>query len=646
MYAPGTRIGNYAVVSQLGVGGMGAVFHARHAVLGQDVALKVLLPHLATRAKVRARFVREAQVQFKLAHPNIVSVTDFIEQPDFAALVMDLVPGPSLQSWLDRHAASGLAWGAARPLLLPIVEALAFAHRQGVVHRDVKPDNVLLDQRDGAPGVPRVTDFGLAKVLATSDALTKTGARMGSYPYMAPEQFQGARDLDARADVFALGVLLYRVLSGWLPVDPENQGALWGWYMGKQPAPGLAAVAPGAPVWLVAAVDAAMAIERSARPADAAALLRLLQVSGVGVGATGGASARVAPPTVLESAGPRQTAFVAATPARPEPSRIDAVATEQWVAAGSTSGAPVRILPWVTPVIVAAALAFAFVSTRLSGDAPEHAAPSRAVAAVALDEAKPAVATPVPRGFVRIPAGSFRMGSPVGEADRQTDEEQHRVTISRSFFLQATEVTQGQWRSLMNTNPSRFGSCGESCPVENVNWYEAVSYCNALSIKEGLPPCYSLVECNGKTPGGGLVCADVGVVGLSCRGYRLPTEAEWEYAARAGSAGARYGALETIAWYSSNSGDSTHIVGDRSANAYGLHDMQGNVWEWTADYYDKTYGGALERDPTGPTGGSNRVGRGCSWINAAAICRAASRGWVSPSARGNFLGFRPARSIP
>jgi formylglycine-generating enzyme required for sulfatase activity len=128
-----------------------------------------------------------------------------------------------------------------------------------------------------------------------------------------------------------------------------------------------------------------------------------------------------------------------------------------------------------------------------------------------------------------------------------------------------------------------------------------------------------------------------------CTGYRLPTEAEWEYAARAGSSEARYASLDAIAWYSGNSGSATHPVGQLQANAWGLYDMLGNVWEWTHDWYAYEYGGAVP-DPVGPSGGSYRVGRGGSWSYDAAYVRAAYRSLYDPGNRGGDLGFRLARS--
>ncbi len=230
--------------------------------------------------------------------------------------------------------------------------------------------------------------------------------------------------------------------------------------------------------------------------------------------------------------------------------------------------------------------------------------------------------------FVFIGPGTFAMGSPPSEDARNDDEASHPVTITRPFWLQATEVTQGQWQALMGSNPSGFASCGRDCPVENVSWDDAVAFLNRLSDKEGLERCYDGTRFKG----------------LGCRGYRLPTEAEWECAARAGTTGARYADLDAIAWYDRNAGGRTRQVGQKSPNRWGLHDMLGNVWEWVQDWYGSY--DSVATDPTGPSSGGNRVSRGGGWGLEARHLRAANRDRDAPQYRFDFLGFRAARSIP
>ena len=190
----------------------------------------------------------------------------------------------------------------------------------------------------------------------------------------------------------------------------------------------------------------------------------------------------------------------------------------------------------------------------------------------------------VDKGYILVNPGCFTMGSPVGEEERFEDEQQHEVCITKAYYLKETEVTQREWREVMGTSPSYFESCGDTCPVENVSWFDAIAYCNTLSKKEGLPQCYL---------GSG---KDITFVGLGCKGYRLPTEAEWEYAARAGATGARNGDLASVAWYEGNSDLKTHPARQKSANAWGFYDMLGNVWEWCSDWYSDSYYGSSPKE--------------------------------------------------
>jgi formylglycine-generating enzyme required for sulfatase activity len=220
--------------------------------------------------------------------------------------------------------------------------------------------------------------------------------------------------------------------------------------------------------------------------------------------------------------------------------------------------------------------------------------------------------------FVLIPAGKFMMGGRANSFERPP----HIVTLSQPFYFQTTQVTQGQWQKVIGDNPSYFKDCGDDCPVEQVSWNEAQDFIKRLNEIEEKD------------------------------NYRLPTEAEWEYACRAGTTtefffGDDDSKLSEYGWYSKNSREKTHPVGQKNPNVWGLYDMHGNVWEWVEDDYHNNYegtpsdGGAWSDKPRG----ANRVMRGGSWYNGAHGCRSAIRDFFSPVSRYYFIGFRLARSV-
>lgn len=220
--------------------------------------------------------------------------------------------------------------------------------------------------------------------------------------------------------------------------------------------------------------------------------------------------------------------------------------------------------------------------------------------------------------FIFISPRSFLMGSSREESGRWADEIQHRVNLTKGFYAQTTEVTQGQWRAIMKTNPSFFSKCGYDCPVENVYWSEAQEFINKLNEIEG---SYK---------------------------YRLPTEAEWEYICRAGNKNmGAYDNNETklngYAWYNENSEGRTHSVALKKPNRWGLFDMHGNVSEWCSDWAG-AYSSKEVSDPKGPLEGKFRVGRGGNWQMNGRNCRAADRNAKLPGDRGNTIGFRVLKS--
>jgi formylglycine-generating enzyme required for sulfatase activity len=220
--------------------------------------------------------------------------------------------------------------------------------------------------------------------------------------------------------------------------------------------------------------------------------------------------------------------------------------------------------------------------------------------------------------LVVIPAGTFKMGSPDDEPDRGDDEgPQTQVTITKDFFLGSTDVTQGQYETVMGTNPSDFKIVGKDAPVETVSWADAVAFCQKLTERE---------RAAGRLPAG--------------YAFTLPTEAQWEYACRAGTIDAYAGDPAEMSWYGDNSEGKTHPVATKKPNLWGLYDMSGNVYQWCLDWYGKYPGGTV-KDWTGPATGKSRVLRGGSWYYTELYCRSAYRDY-DPSFIGNSFGFRVA----
>ncbi len=536
-YAP-FPVHGHEVLSILGAGGFGVAFLCRNRYSGGQIVIKAFEDEGIDRDV--ADVFREAQILESLRHPGIIRLLDC----GFADPVHQQRPFLKLEHFdgsttLDDHIQQS---GRLTPDdLLPIArltaEALHAAHQAGVLHRDVKPANLLV-RRTSSGWEVRLIDFGLSlRRSLVQSSLARGGihgrsmvgsAVAGTLHYAAPEQLDpsSSRLVGPRSDVFGFGRTCLFALFGVTRPRAKLIRAL------PDPWPDL--------------LDDCCDETIDNRPADFAAVLERLK--------------SVSPP---------------AKPAKKLTNSI-----------GMT--------------------------------------------------------------LVRIEPGSFLMGTTKEQIDQllrlfpdfqrewfDNEQPQHRVQITRPFFLGTHPVTQGQYQAIMGSNPSHFKG-SDDLPVESVSWLDAVSFCNKMSEKDKRTPFYRI---------NGTEVADVGG-----NGYRLPTEAEWEYACRAGSAtlfpfGDDAGKLGEHAWFSDNSDGKTHPVGQKRPNAWGLYDMLGNVWEWCADWYDAKYyasSPSVAVDPPGPPKAAIRVFRGGCWYNFPRRCRSAFRDWDAPDYRSNDLGFRLA----
>ena len=625
---------DYTVQEVLGHGGFGIVYKARHNELDQVVAIKEYLPsELAVRegATVRAksadcetyfadglrRFREEAQALIDFQrHPSTVACSEFFRANGTAYLVMEYVDGQPLSQVLREREAAGQPFTESDLLAIavPLAEGLAHIHKAGVIHRDIKPGNILVRRADRQPVL---IDFGAAK-----QAVAEHSRSLAPYTegYAALEQVADGR-LGPWTDLYGYGAVLWRMVAGgnrpWEPPNPvkveqRSHAVVSGT---EDPMPLASELGEGRfPAELLEVIDGCLRLRETERVQGSGELLDVLrevrEPPAAGV-------AEVARPLAERTGAKRQERGSGETQAG-SGSR-----------AGSRGGGGISN-PWVRdwdalgdirgPGFAETARAY-IEQYKQVADARVWVAKAEGQLAE-LRELESASPTQPEAGetwtnslgmeFVWAPAGSFLMGSPEDEEGRDVDERQHEVRISQGFWIGKYEVTQGEWMTVMGTNPSHFSNFGPRCPVETVSWGDTQAYTRRLNERE---PRSRYV-------------------------YRLPTEAEWEYAARAGTSGVRHGELNEIAWYSENSGKRTHPVGQKRANAWGLHDMLGNVWEWVGDWHDQYPSGRVT-DPRGSQSGSLRVFRGGSWGGYKGNVRSAHRN-AAPG--GNGIGFRLVRT--
>jgi len=663
-------LGIYVVLDELGKGGMGMVFKAEHRRMERIVALKVLSPDVVESPEALQRFHREVKAAARLSHPNIVTAFDADEAKGIHFLVMEYVEGSDLSDFVEKQ--GPLAVDEAVACISQAARGLEYAHKQGVIHRDIKPSNLLLDTN----GTVKILDMGIARIETLSDAaratteLTGTGAVMGTVDFMSPEQALDAKHVDQRADIYSLGISLYYLLTGESAYHGDSAMARLLAHR-EDPIPSLSAAVPEVPESLDAVFHKMVAKQPEDRYQTMAEVIAELKASAASVDSRPDELPKTLGVQPAVRTGSEQTSTARARTQDTDPTRQTDQRSRRWwqnrtvqIAGGMLAAVIVAVAVLIVAVgnghrearPIAEANPPRPPNTKVppesSADASADHAPPLAIAPFTADEAKQHQQTwadylgvpvemtnSIGMKFVLIPPGEFDMGSTQEEVDRLLSEAKqqkrsqwyldrfpveaprHRVRITRAFYLGVCEVTQSQYERVMGSNPSHFIESGADAPVERVSWKDALEFCQRLSV---------LAE-------------------KKSAEYRLPTEAEWEYACRGGTTTRYYfgdGAaqLGEHAWWAKNSGRKTHLVGQKKPSPFGLHDVHGNVFEWCQDWYaEGYYADSPPSDPSGPRQGTLRVCRGGSHFSSAMDCRAAVRDkWDPPDRRNGGLGFRVA----
>lgn len=692
-------LGHYAILRVLGQGAFGIVFKAFDEKLHRHVAIKAMNPQLAATSPPRKRFLREARSAAAVKHENVVQVHAVEEQP-LPYLVMEYVDGETLQQKLDT--AGPLDVAEFLHLGRQMAAGLAAAHEKGLVHRDIKPGNILLET--GAEQKVKITDFGLAR--AADDAtMTRTGTIAGTPMYMAPEQALG-QPVDHRADLFSLGSVFYQMACGRAPFRGANALAVLKRVVDEAPRP-IQEIWPEVPDWLcniIAKLHARNPDERFSSSKELADLLGRcqldLQANGKvesarvaaalvkpGLAANGtpdGFSATENKPLVDEG-GPRAASLAAA----PRKNHLRLVTL---AAIGALLGSFVvsefagatRLTPWFRPAAARDdSTASSDGAETASSDTKQYDWPADAPAP-ALEPFDSAQAlrhqeawakylkTPVEytnsqgMKFRLIPPGEYTMGIAADTAEDVVRHDAgykkrkakpldtapvHRVRLTRAYYFGVYEVTREQYDAVMGENPAGLSPPGESSgqaegddpgkyPVDSVSFIDAAKFCIRLSELERLQPVYA--DSNGA------------ITLIPGNGYRLPTEAEWEYACRAGTTtvwfhGDQVEDLANVAWFVGNSSNGAHPVGRLKANPFGLFDVHGNLWEWCQDWYEapnkSQFNGETLVNPQGPATGETRLVRGGCWHSQPSACVSAIRFNLEPSNRHANRGFRVSIDI-
>ena len=676
----GQMIGKYRIVALLGEGGMATVYQATDTETGQNIALKMITTVRNTTPRFLKRFARETKALKRFNHPNIIRILDSGTHEGQPYLVMPYIPGGTLKQYLGKQSTPQ----EAAALLAPVARALQAVHDKDIIHRDVKPGNILID----TAGIPLLSDFGIAKILRRegddpTTELTVAGMGLGTPEYMSPEQGRGL-EVDKRTDIYSLGVIFYELLTGRKPFTAESTPAVIYKHV-YEPLPRPSLFNPAIPPMVENVIFIALAKEPAGRYPDMASFASALEQIARGEIPDLPTRETTEPLPITPTTLTGTMTYDPMTGERLQPSPVTLPTMDPNIPAQPKNnrakllGIAGGMLGLAAIIAVIVLISSGGSTTSTSGNSAPvrvQATHTRTAVSRAATSAPAATAQPVSQAqsnseqtsgadgmlLVYIPGGNFVMGSTSADSSAFTDEmPQHTVQLS-SFWIDQTEVTNGMFTRFVSetgyvTDAESYGWGGVWngtgwARVSGATWNHPQGPSSSLSGLENYP----------------VVQVSWNDAQAYCRwaGRSLPSEAQWEAAAR-GTDGRLYpwgnqsvtsgmaNFADTnlnVEWNLSNVNDGYQYVAPAGqftagASPYGVLDMAGNVWEWNQDWYGETYySSSPQNDPGGPAGGDRRVMRGGSWGSRWRYLRCANRLRAEPDYRDAGTGFRCATENP
>jgi len=627
--------GKYRIERHIASGGFGNTYVATHLNLDAKVAVKeffmkgvnhreddsttVSVSNPASRPvfdEQKRKFQKEARRLSVLNNPHIVKVSDLFEENNTSYYVMDFIEGESLSA-IQKHQGYPFYEKQSLNILSQMLDALESIHVHSIWHMDIKPGNILMD----SAGHCTLIDFGSSKQTASSEGTTTSTALSYTPGYAPQEQINGFKDSwGPWTDFYALGATMYNLLTGSRP--PQSNEIL--------DSPEDAFTFPETVsdksrqlvIWM-------MALSTKKRPQSVDEIRNFLPVDAIFD------STEVNEPdnedTVSEhtvSAPVSSSASTVYGDVRKEAEAYESTVIDEYpkVAAAPPSPRPKKskTVYWLSGIVLALGIVAAILGIKTCGNKDGEAVAEGGDETEAVErfdsspysngEKKSFTVNGVSFNMVKVDGGTFTMGATEEQGGDADDDEKpaHSVTLD-GYMIGETEVTQALWQAVMGDNWSAFKG-DDQRPVEMVRWDDCQEFIKKLNTATG--------QC-----------------------FRLPTEAEWEFAARGGvnSRGYKYSGSNTlgnVAWYGDNSSSTTHPVATKTANELGIYDMSGNVDEWCNDWYGD-YSSSSQTNPQGPSSGSDRVSRGGSWLdNAGFFCRVSGRNYFTPDDSNLSLGLR------